>query len=67
MCRRFLRTYADEAGAPPRARRRLERRTRVHETLALVHVAVSGWRQGKPARLARARSLLEAGGACPRP
>jgi aminoglycoside phosphotransferase (APT) family kinase protein len=66
MCGRFLRTYADEAGAAPRARRRLEGRARVHETLALVHVAISGWRQAKPARLARARSLLEAEGACPR-
>ena len=66
MCRRFLRTYAAEAGAGRSERRLLERRAAVHEALALVHVAVSSWRQGKLSRLARATSLLEEGGTWPR-
>jgi len=66
MCRRFLRTYVAEAGAGRLERRRLERRATVHEALALVHVAISSLRHGKPARLARARSLLEEGGMWPR-
>ena len=66
MCRRFLRAYAAEAGVERSARRLLERRAAVHEALALVHVAVSSWRHGKSARLARARSLLEEGGMWPR-
>jgi len=62
MCGRFLRTYAAEAGVGRSERRLLERRTAVHEALALVHVAISGWRHGKPSRLARARVLLDEGG-----
>jgi aminoglycoside phosphotransferase (APT) family kinase protein len=66
MCRRFLCAYAAEARLGGPERRRLARRAAVHEALALVHVAISSWRHGKPARLARARSLLEEGGMWPR-
>jgi aminoglycoside phosphotransferase (APT) family kinase protein len=66
MCRRFLRAYAAEAGAGPLERRCLARRVTVHEALALVHVAISSWRQGKSSRLARVRSLLEEGNTWPR-
>jgi len=66
LCRRFLCAYAAEARLGGPERRRLERRAAVHEALALVHVAISSWRHAKPARLARARSLLEEGGMWPR-
>jgi aminoglycoside/choline kinase family phosphotransferase len=66
MCHRFLQAYVNEAGGGPLERRRLARRAAVHAVLALVHIAISSWRQHKPARLASARSLLEEGGAWPR-
>jgi Phosphotransferase enzyme family len=67
MCARFLQAYAEEAGGGWLERRRLARRAAVYESLALVHVAISSWRQAKPARLASARSLLMEGGAWPQP
>jgi aminoglycoside phosphotransferase (APT) family kinase protein len=67
MCRRFVYAYLEEAGGRALDRRRLARRAAVYESLALVHVAISSWRQGKPARMACARSLLEEGGVWPRP
>ena len=66
LCRRFLSAYAAHARLGGPERRRLERRAAVHEALTLVHVAISSRRRGKPARLARARSLLEEGRVWPR-
>jgi aminoglycoside phosphotransferase (APT) family kinase protein len=67
MCAHFLQAYAEEAGGGRLERQRLVPRAAVYESLALVHIAISSWRQAKPARLARARSLLEEGGVWPRP
>ena len=64
LAQRFLQAYADGAGVPAGDRPALYGRAALYESLTLVRIAVRGWHQLKPARVAHAVGILEERPAC---